>query len=156
MLIFTLSLVQPFPIFNECIIIFFISTDNIELKYIYLELGFIFSDNFALFFLMQFCAFVCVSLYVCVYIFILPAELVCFISLLNQLCECSKSHKHMAHIIYWKGRNYYTVIIQRLHMGMFNFSRYVGYFQQFVKLSYCVLLITNVSLSKHLVNLSKQ
>lgn len=58
--------------------------------------------------------------------------------------------------IYWKGRHYYAVITQCLHVGMFNLSHYVGYFQQLVKLSNHVLLITNVILSKHPVNPSKQ
>lgn len=61
---------------------------------------------------MEFCASVCVSLYVYIHIYILPAELSCFTSPLNQFFEHSKSHKHIAHIIYWKDRNYYTVITQ--------------------------------------------
>lgn len=61
---------------------------------------------------MEFCASVCVCLYVHVDIYIPPAEWACFTSLLNQFFEYSKSHKHTAHIIYWKGRNYYAIIIQ--------------------------------------------
>lgn len=97
----------------------------------------------------------CVCACKCICRHILAAEWAYFMSLLNQLCEYSKSYMGMAHTIYWNGRNYYTVIIQNLYASMlFNLS-YVGYFQLLFELTYCCFLIAYVLLSKHLINATR-
>lgn len=80
------------------IVLFFTSVDNFKLKkYIFLELGLIFIDNWVRF-SSEAVLYLCVCMSICVYIYILLAELACFMTLLNQLFEYSKSRKYIAHI----------------------------------------------------------
>lgn len=87
-----------------------ISDNNIKLKYREIfRIMLHFTDNWVIF---SWCSSVpvCICIYICAYIY--SARRIGLFQFLNQLFEYSKSHKHMAHIIYWKGRNYYSVITQ--------------------------------------------